>query len=119
MFRAFTIIFATFSLMLPAHAATTPAKHDLSNVRCEDPKVIAFIMQSIPGMKTASGRSILQVLGDNPSIAATTIYARPNGFACHISLNMQFGHGGQAVVGKFTYREFVNGRPTVEFLPGY
>lgn len=119
MFRILTIVAFLFSLMFPAAAATTTTRHDLSNVRCDDPKVIAFIMQSLPGMKSDSGRSILQVLGNNPSIQATTIYARPDGFACRISLNMQFGHGTQTVVGKFTYREFVNGKPTVSFLPGY
>jgi hypothetical protein len=92
---------------------------DLSNVKCSDAYTINFIKTALPTMRTAEGRSILEVLANNATLMATLIYARKDRFACRISVNMASGHGTQGIVGEFSYREFPGGKNLTKFTSGY
>jgi len=98
-----------------AHAA---AHVDLSHARCEDPRVIKLIKDSLQTMTFGNGRPLSPYLGNNSQLSATTIEAAAQKLICRVSVNFDL-HGQQAVRGRFIVRAFPGGKMTAEFEGGY
>lgn len=111
---------AGLALSLGSASAATPAQIDLSSVRCEMPEITAAIRKSVRNMRLEDGTPMLNYVGNNSGLKATTISAARDKLVCRVTINMM-GRGGQSIDfrGRYTLRVGPGNKPLIEFLPGY
>jgi hypothetical protein len=104
-----------FALSSVAQAA---APVDLSRARCEDPRVIKLIKDTLLKMTYGGGKPLSPYLGDNSHLTATTISATRQQLICHVGVNFDL-RSQQLVRGRFTIHAFASGKMTGNFEAGY
>lgn len=99
--------------------AAAPAHIDLSGARCEIPQVTDAIRKSVRNMKLEDGTSLLNYMGNNSALKATTISAARDKLVCRVTINLRVNGQFLDVRGLYTIRLLPGDKLKSEFIPGY
>ena len=119
MLRLPVALFLLALISEPAMAASASSVPDLSKLKCEDPLVVAFIKESIKGMKFTDGAPVSPYLGNNSRMHATTVSAERTKLVCNVGVSFNFGGGERSLRGKFIIRILPSGKASIVFDPLY
>ena len=119
MLRLFApIIVAAALLATPAAAATDwGAYGNLSNVKCEDARTIAAIMESAKGLKFANGRRVFNEVSNVKIITSRTVRATRNELVCQLKVRLVDGGAFRTITGRHTVHVYDDGRWRTKFQP--
>ncbi len=115
------LLFALALLALSSIAAqaATPTKIDFTGVRCEMPEIIAVIRKAVRNMRLDDGRPLLNYMGNNSDLKATTISSSRDQLVCRVKVNFRINGTPLDINGRYVFRSVPGGKIIQEFDAGY
>jgi hypothetical protein len=103
---------------ISAEAAST-AKLDLTGARCEMPEITAVIRKAVRNMRLEDGTSLLNYMGNNSDLKATTISSSRDQLVCRVKVNFRIRGTQVDINGRYVFRAVAGGKITQEFDADY
>jgi hypothetical protein len=92
---------------------------DFSRIRCETPGVQEIMLKALPNMRFPNGDRFSQHLDASAIRDVKTLKAEKNTLVCRVTINVGYGADRRDVRGKFTVKQFGDGRISESWTPNY
>lgn len=101
-----------------ATAGQALGAQDLSRVRCEAPEAKPAIIKLLSGLRFDDGHSFAsEGLSADSIVSISTLSAGRDKLVCKLVVSLGFRGMSIPIRGKFTIRQFPNGKSTAEWSP--
>jgi hypothetical protein len=98
--------------------STSAVAVDLSKIRCEDPEMKAAIVDMLSRLEFDNGRSFAsEGLSANSISSISTQSATHDKLVCKLTVSLRYQGASQPIRGRFTIRQFSNGKLRAEWSP--
>ena len=106
----------TAACLLIAACSPALALEDFSRVRCETPEMKKFILKVLPTLPF-NGSTFASYIQTNSISGLSTLSAERNKVVCKLTVEVTYSGTSARLPGRFTLRQFPNGKLSAEWSP--